>query len=101
MPRDNDQRVLAVVERAVSEVNQQRFEGKTIHWSPDTTLVGGQGNLDSLGFISLMVAVEEEIEKEFRVRIALTEDLPRLAGHDSPVQNIGALVGYITRQLET
>jgi D-alanine--poly(phosphoribitol) ligase subunit 2 len=95
-----DQRVLEAVQHAVNEVNQQRPEGERIGLSVETPLVGESGTLDSLGLISLLVAVEQEIEKEFHVEITLTEDERVLSDHQSPVRNVGALVDYLKGVLE-
>lgn len=96
----HNKRVLALVERAVDEVNQQRPDDGKISRSTETALVGESGTLDSLGLVALIVAVEEEIEKEFQVQIRLTEDESLLSGTNNPIQSIGGLVDYITRQLE-
>jgi acyl carrier protein len=97
---NDDQKILAAVYRAVTEINQQRPEEKKISKSIETPLAGECGTLDSLGLICFLVAVEQELKKELRVEINLIEDEAVLSGQHDTLQNIGTLVGYITRLLK-
>jgi len=59
----------------------------------ETTLFGG-GDLDSLGLVNLIVAVEQNIEDEFHVVIAIADDRALSQKH-SPFRTVGSLADYI------
>jgi acyl carrier protein len=94
------EQVFELVRRAVNGVNEQRAEDEQIVCAPETPLVGDDGQLDSLGLIHLLVAIEEEIEESFRVHLKLTDEESVVSGPGGPLQNIGALVGYISQRLK-
>jgi acyl carrier protein len=95
-----EQRVLKAVQRAVKEVNQQRPAHKRIGQSVGTALVGESGVLDSLGLVSFLVVVEQEVNKELKVEINLIEDEAIVSDHHNALQNIGTLVDHIIRLLD-
>ena len=96
----NHERVLESIYCAIDEVNQQLSEERRIDKSANTVLLGESGNLDSLALISLIVTVEQEIEKEFHVTINLTDHEDALFEKNSPLRTIAALVRYISKLLE-
>jgi acyl carrier protein len=65
---------------------------------PDTPLFGRQGLLDSLGLVTLVVAVEQAVEDRFGVRVALADDRA-MSQTRSPYRTIGALAEYTERLL--
>ncbi len=54
---------LQLLYEAVDELNQGQAPGQTLEKSPTTVLMGSSGKLDSLGFIVLVVALEEKMER--------------------------------------
>lgn len=58
-----------------------------------TPLFGQSGLLDSLGLVSLVVAVEQAIEDEFDVRVSLADE-KALSQTNSPYRTIGSLAEY-------
>jgi len=81
---------------AVDEVNEMLPEGHRLQKSADTVLLGESGNLDSLGLVSFIVAVEERIEKEFNISVSFVDEM---ANPEGALRNIGTLVEYIIRKL--
>ena len=55
-----------IVFKALDELNEQLSGKNKIKKSLDTVLFGQKGCLDSLGLVNLIVAVEQEIEEEFK-----------------------------------
>lgn len=61
-------------------------------------LYGRNGNLDSLGLVSLLAAVEQSIEEELGIGLALSEMAPK-AMPDSPYQTVGKFVDYLVDRM--
>ena len=59
----------------------------------DTLLFGDSGLLDSVGLVSLIVAVEQEIENDLGVSIVLADERA-MSQKSSPFRSIGALADY-------
>jgi len=97
---DNAQRtrVIEAVFRAVDQVNSSRDQAKRLARLLDASLTGPGAVLDSLGLVNFVVAVEEQIEDEFGVAVAVADQRSRTQARN-PLQSIGALVDDIVAQL--
>jgi acyl carrier protein len=84
---------------AVDESNLEREGEEPMAKSPDTPIHGSGSTLDSLGLINFVVAVEENVEREFGVSIMLADDRA-LAQEPSPFDSIGALAAYVELLLQ-
>lgn len=65
----------------------------------DTALFGEAGLLDSVGLVSLLLAVEEEVSGKFGVAVALADE-KALSQKNSPFRTIGTLVDYAVQEIE-
>lgn len=61
--------------------------------SRETLLFGESGLLDSVGLVSLIVAVEQEIENDLGISIVLADERA-MSQKNSPFRSIGALADY-------
>ena len=95
---NNEKIVLAVME-AIDELNEQLPKEKRLDKSVDTALFGSEGNLDSLGLVSLVTTVEQKIEENFGEFVALLEDIDLLE-NVNPFKNVKTLADYIASVLE-
>lgn len=59
-----------------------------------TRLFGGNGQLDSLGLVSLIVNIEEDIEAELGIAIILADE-KAMSRRTSPFSRIENLIEYI------
>ncbi len=91
---DLKQKVLKIVFDAIDDFNSSFPAEKKLEKSVDLHLFGVQGGLDSLGFVNLIVAIEQKIEEEFRVSVSLA-DSKALSQQNSPFRTVGLLVEYI------
>jgi acetyltransferase-like isoleucine patch superfamily enzyme/acyl carrier protein len=92
-------RVVALVLRAVAELNQMLPDGSRLREDTSCALVQPRGPLDSLGVINLLVAVEDQLEAEFGRRPNLTE--MGIAPEDpSPLSTIGSLAKFVAERLK-
>ncbi|HET9938461.1 MAG TPA: hypothetical protein VFQ28_06700 [Gaiella sp.] len=89
-----NEKVLECIYAAVDEANEQRAGEPPIAKEPATPIHGGGSELDSLGLINFVVAVEENVERELGVVVVLGDD--RAIDHDpSPFGSIAALAAYV------
>jgi acyl carrier protein len=65
----------------------------------ETALFGEAGLLDSVGLVSLLLAVEEEISGRYGVAVALADE-KALSQKNSPFRTIGTLVDYASQEIE-
>ena len=92
-------KVLDAVFYAIEEINQQLPKEQQLDKSTDVVIFGISGRLDSLGLVTLIVAIEQRIEEEFGVTITLTDE-GAISQRDSPFRTIGALADYISLLLK-
>jgi len=91
-----------VVPLIISSVNQLReTEGLE---APDrldshTTLFGGDGFLDSMSLVTLIVVIEKAIEEKFGRSVSLA-DPGAMSQEHSPYRTIGSLAAYISQRTQ-
>lgn len=66
---------------------------------PDTALFGEDGILDSMGIVSLIVAVEQEVEDRHGVPVSLADERA-LSQTEGPYRSIGSLAIYAAEVME-
>lgn len=81
---------------AIDELNQLRPSDQQIAKSLDTTLTGEHGPLDSLGFVNLIVAIEQRLDSILTSSVSLLDDemLDPTAGH---FRTVGAMIEYLKK----
>ena|SRR5262245_21879522 len=90
---DTTARVMSIVYAAIDELNEQLTEENRLDKTPETALLGSAGRLDSIGFVNLIVLVEEKCQDEFGVSISLPETLA--TSEDNPLQTVGSFIDYM------
>jgi len=88
-------RVIKAIFCAIEEVNQQLPKENRLDKSVDVVLFDKTGSLDSLGLVTLIVAIEQKIEEEFGMTITLTDDRA-IQQEDNFFRTIATLADYIT-----
>ena len=89
------QEILELVYAAIDEVNAQSANGAGIAKMPDARLLGDQG-VDSLTFVNLVVALEEQIQNGLGKAVVLVdEDSMSLQEH--PFRTVGTLADYVEK----
>ena len=91
----NKERILQTIYNAVDEINEQFPKGKHLNKSPDTVLFGRSGQLDSLGLVSFIVAVEQNIQNDFGTDVTLADERA-LSQQNSPFKSIATLSEYVS-----
>ena len=64
----------------------------------DTPLFGADGLLDSMGLVSLVIAVEQAIEEQFERRVSLADE-KALSQANSPYRTVNSLADYAANEL--
>ena len=91
--------VLRIVYRAIDELNPQLPAERRLEKSPETALFGRTGRLDSLGLVSLIVAIEQAVEDELGASVVLADE-KAMSQRSSPFRTVGALGAYVRARLE-
>ena len=93
------EKVVQAIYKAIEEVNAALPGDKKIVTSMETMLYGREGQLDSLGLVSFIVAVERNLSKEFGLKMKL-DDEHTVSHHSSPFISVRALANFIMTRLE-
>jgi acyl carrier protein len=67
--------------------------------SGDTQLFGKDGVLDSMGLVSLVIAVEQAIEDHFGETVSLADE-KALSQEKSPYRSVAVLAEYAVSQIQ-
>ena len=90
----NQEKVTAVILDAVREYNQQLPAGQRIPETPDVTLFGRDGHLDSLGLVNLILMVEEHLQDECHVQLTLADERA-MSQNGNPFRSVQTLSAYV------
>ena len=86
-----------IVSAAIDALNEQLSTDQRLEKTPETVLLGRNGKLDSLGFINLIVLLEEKCFEQCGVALSLSE-VDASAGAN-PFNTVNTLVGHIDRMI--
>ena len=85
---------LAIVERALTALNEELAELERIAVTPDVRLFGADSQIDSLSLVSVIVDVESEVSDAVGYPVSLTDDRA-IAREPSPFSTPDTLAHYI------
>lgn len=83
---------------AIDILNDQ-INGINIKKTLDTPLLGKDSKLDSMGLVTFMVAVEEQVGDIFDIPFSLAVDSD-LGSENNPFSNVACLIDFIDGRLE-
>ncbi len=69
------EKVENVLNAAIDRVNELLPTGEPLSKQSHTVLIGHGGSLDSMGFVNLVVAIEEELEDQLGVKADLSDKM--------------------------
>jgi D-alanine--poly(phosphoribitol) ligase subunit 2 len=90
--------VLEVIFRAIDEANKLATPESQLVKQSSTVLLGEGGVLDSLGLITLIVAIEERLQSDLDVQ-AIVLDEEALADPEGPYRTIETLANWILTRI--
>lgn len=72
-------------------------QGKPIpgNLSPETTLYGQGSDVDSLGFVQLLLDMEEQVNERYSVAVTPTDE-KAMSQRNSPFRTVQSLAEYLT-----
>src|SRR5437762_12423765 len=91
---NDPENIVAAIYRAVDWINGELPPDRQLSKTPETRLLGAQSVLDSMHLVSLIVAIERELEDTFGVSLTLADERA-LSMKASPFRSIEALANYI------
>jgi acyl carrier protein len=92
-------RVRGAVHRAVDAVNDFLPSGQLLEADDNIVLLGSNADLDSMGFVNFIVAVEEELEREFGRDLSIGDFLNMRTGDGAAVSTIGDVIKVLSQRL--
>lgn len=87
--------VFEAIEKFNKGLPQDRRLGKNL----ETTLLGGDENLDSVDFLNLIVLIEKNIAKEFKIPFTVF-DINAMTKKNHPFRTVQTLIEYLVELLE-
>ena len=88
-----------VIFKAIDDVNRQLPKDQRLEKTTETLLFDrSEGQLDSLGLVNLVAAVEEHIEEEFEVGVTLADPKAMSNAH-RPFASVASLAEYVASLL--
>ena len=91
---NDPENIVTAIYRAVDWINGELPPDRQLIKAPETRLLGSQSVLDSMHLVSLIVAIEREVEDAFGVALTLADERA-LSMQASPFRSIQSLVDYI------
>lgn len=89
--------ILQMILTALQEVLEN--QGKALpNLSPETTLYGQGSDVDSLGFVQLLIDVEERVNSRYGIAVTQTDEKAMSQMH-SPFRTVQSLAEYVTDQV--
>lgn len=85
--------LVSLIVKAVREFGEQSGVPLPATMDRDTPLFGRDGFLDSMGLVTVVVAVEQAIEDELGVTVSLADERA-LSQRTSPYRTVGTLADY-------
>lgn len=88
--------ILGLVYAAIDDVNAQSVDGAVVEKNPDAVLLSRDQGVDSLTFVNLVVAVEEQVRQTLKKSIVLVDE-DSMSLEDQPFRTVGALASYVEK----
>jgi acyl carrier protein len=91
---NDPENILAAIYRAVDWINGELPPDRQLIKAPGTRLLGAEAVLDSMHLVSLIIAIEREVEDMFGVALTLADERA-LSMKESPFRSIQSLADYV------
>lgn len=90
--------ILSLVYAAIDDVNAQAGE-VVIEKNPEAALLGGDQGVDSLTFVNLVVAIEEQVQSTMKKSVVLVDE-DSMSMQEHPFRTVGTLADYVGKVVE-
>jgi len=92
------QKMIDLIVETASELGEDEI-GIAEKMTEETVLFGRDGVLDSMGLVTLIIAVEQEIEEKFGQTAGLADE-KAMSQERSPYRSVSSLADYAVSQLQ-
>jgi len=92
------EKLIEMIMEVAEELNAEQEIELGQELQVDTPLFGEGGLLDSMGLVSLIIAVEQAIEERMDAQVSLADE-KALSQANSPYRSIGSLAEYAANEL--
>jgi D-alanine--poly(phosphoribitol) ligase subunit 2 len=90
--------ILALVYSAIDEVDPMAADGSPVEKKSESRLLGSDKGVDSLTFVNLVVAIEEQIHKKFGKSVVLVDE-DNISLQEHPFRTVGTMADYVEKVL--
>jgi acyl carrier protein len=94
---ETKEQITMAVYDAIKEVNRTLEPGALLQQSPDTVLMGEASGLDSLAVVTLLSAIEENLQRTFNRTISVSDTV---LGQASTTWTVAALTDSIAEMMD-
>ena len=85
----------SIVENIIREVSSSKYtDNEEIVFNESSVIYGDNSPLDSLALVSLIVAVEQNIEEKYDISITLADERA-MSLENSPFRSVRSLADYV------
>ena len=88
------EKIFNIIYSAIDEINEQLPKSRNLAKTPQETLFGEGGKLDSLGLVNLIVSVEGFLDDELGESITIADE-KAMSLRNSPFRTVQTLADYI------
>ena len=92
-----EDKIQGIVSCAIDRLNELLPTGQSLPKERTTMLLGRGGWLDSMGFVNLLVALEEELEKQFGITASIADEVMMDGKGLSTVGELHELLARVVR----
>ena len=90
----NKEKILQIIYKSIDQLNEQHSEDNRVEKHLDTPLIGKGSSIDSLGFVTLIVSIEDYIEEQCNHSMTLMSDHSDQEA-TSPLRTVSTLSDHI------
>ena len=90
----NKNSIIEIIFTSIKEVNENQPSNNKLKLKKDELLVSDKSKIDSLGLITLLVNIEDKINKTYNVRLNLLEE-NYISDEKTPFQTIDNLAEWL------
>lgn len=93
------EKIVDILVNTVKDFNESLPEDEKLSTDLNEALYGGDSRLDSLGLVSLIVGIEQNIEDHLEQTISLADE-KAMSQKSNPFKNLDSLTSYIIEQVK-
>ena len=88
-----------IIFESIKELNLQLPSERQLTTSMDTILFGNGAKLDSLGLVTLLVIIEQNIEDEYNIVLTIADE-KAMSQKNSPFRTVKSLKEYLAKLIK-